>query len=115
MNSLKLARLLIEINESKNGLVSFLKVIDKNKLNYILPNILESLKKIESKELEENKEIILSSYKLGKETRENIISKYKLTKPENIEDRNIITGFKIYTKDKIVDASLNTILKKFTK
>lgn len=115
MNSLKLARLLIEKNESKNGLVNFLKVLDKNKLNYILPNILESLKKIESKEKIESQEIIISSYKLGKDTKERLAEKYELSSPENREDKSIITGFKIYTKNKIVDASLNTILKKFTK
>ncbi len=115
MNSLKLARLLIEKNESKDGLVNFLKVLDKNKLNYILPNILESLKKIDSKEKAENQEIIISSYALEKKTKDNLKEKYKLNNPENREDKSIITGFKIYTKDKIVDASLSTILKKFTK
>jgi F0F1-type ATP synthase delta subunit len=33
---------------------------------------------------------------------------------EEIE-KEMIAGYKLYSKDKIVDASLNTLLKKFTK
>lgn len=113
MQTLKLVKLLLEKNGNTNSLANFLKILDKNKLNYLLPNLLHSLEKIKIKDESENKEKIITAHTLSKEIRENISIKYKLNNPENIEDKNIITGFKIYTKTKIVDASLNTILKNF--
>ena len=118
MQSQKLAKIILNMKEVKGenfSIANFLSVIKKNNLEYLLPSINKVLSKMkkdgESKDLEK----IISPFLLEDTTKKELKDKYNLTNTEQIIDKKIIAGFKIYTKNKIVDASLDTILKNFNK
>ena len=120
MQSQKLAKLLIKLvdREDKSRAISianFLQVIKNNNLNYLLPSIHKFLEKIKRDEAEKSIEKIISPFELNKEVEKEIKDKYSLENSKQVIDKKIIAGFKIYTRNKIVDASLGTILKNFTK
>lgn len=120
MQSQKLAKLLIKIlnREDKNRVISvanFLEVIKSNNLNYLLPSINKYLEKIKRDDAEKSVEKIISPFQLETNTEKELKDKYKLENTIQVVDKKIVAGFKIYTRNKIVDASLDTILKNFTK
>lgn len=118
MQSQKLAKLLLKLvdRKDKNRAISvadFLQVIKNNNLNYLLPSIHKFLEKIKRDETEKSTEKIISPFELNKEVEKEIKDKYSLENSKQVIDKKIIAGFKIYTRNKIVDASLGTMLKHF--
>jgi F0F1-type ATP synthase delta subunit len=118
MQTQKLAKILINMQYSKDlreSVANFLFVIKKNNLGYLLPSINKALSKIRKDEEEKNIEKIISPFLLEDTTEKELKEKYDLENTEQVIDKKMIAGFKIYTRNKIVDASLSTILKNFTK
>ncbi len=85
------------------------------KLELLLPNVLNNLQKIINREVHLNKNRLVSPYPISKENKDRLESGHKIKIDEESIDKDIITGYKLYTKDKIIDASLETLLKNFTK
>jgi F0F1-type ATP synthase delta subunit len=116
MNSLKLANLLIRNSKKDTFKISdFISVITKNKLEYLLPSIKIKLAKIQREQDFRNEIKIQTPHPVSKEIKEKIENVYNLKIEKEEIEKEMIAGYKLYSKDKIVDASLNTLLKKFTK
>ncbi len=112
MNSLKLANLLISYKENSKG---FFSVISKNKLEYLLPSIKIKLEKIQDQETFREKVKIETPHALGDEIKQKIENIYNIKIEKEEIKKDIIAGYRLYSKDKIVDASLNTLLKNLIK
>lgn len=114
MNSKSLTKYIIKNRESLNFEALFL-YIKKFKLEFLLPNILKDLKKFEDREIKINKNTLITPHFLDQENKIKLQEKYNLKIDKELIDKKIITGYKLYTKEKIVDASLDTLLKNFIK
>ena len=118
MQSQKLAKIILNMKSADGAsinIANFLSVIKKNNLEYLLPSINKVLSKIKKDEESKDLEKIISPFLLEDNTKKELEDKYKLTNTQQIIDKKIIAGFKIYTRNKIVDASIDTIFKNFTK
>ena len=116
MNSKIISKYIIKNQNSlESNLPILFDYIKKYKLEFLLPEILKNLEKHKNREIEINKNKLITPHKLSLENKESLESKYNLKIDEENLDKNIITGYKIYTRDKIIDASLDTLLKNFIK
>lgn len=93
-------------------LFSYLK---KFKLEYLMSDVLTKLKKYNKREKENSKIILESPVQINNNTQSSLESKYNLKIEEFRTNQNLVAGYKLYSKDRIVDASIDTLLKNFTK
>lgn len=96
-------------NFSVDNLFIYLK---KYNLEFLLPDILKKIKKYNLRENKLNKVKVETPYKLDTQNKNSLEEKYNLKIEKEIINKDIITGYKLYTREKIIDASIDTLLKK---
>jgi F0F1-type ATP synthase delta subunit len=112
MNALQLAKVFIQ-NENKT--TEILSLVQRYKLESLLPAVSVYLKKLSSQESNRNRVIVQSAFALNENSKLSI-EKLLDTKIDEVQvNGKLIAGFKAYTRDKIVDASLGTLLAPFAK
>lgn len=95
-----------------NNIFNYLK---KYNLEFLLSDVLQKLKKYNQRENRISKNIVITSHKINQDTKDFLQNKYNIELKEEKIDSGLIAGYKIYTRDTIIDASLNTLLKNFKK
>jgi F0F1-type ATP synthase delta subunit len=109
MNSKYLAKLIID---NQGNFQKVLEIVKKYKLEKLLPSTLSVIGKIQNREENRNKIKVESVVELDTNSK-NEIEKLVNGKIDKLSiDKNLIAGFKVYTREKIVDASLANMLKK---
>ena len=107
MNIDKLVNYILKNEDNLNDLF---KVLSKYNLNYLLIPILQKIQKLQNRELHINSSKLVSARPLDSQTLEMLENKYNLKFAKQKIDQNIIAGYKLYTKDKMLDHSLQLIL-----
>ena len=114
MNSKIITKYIIQ-NKANLNIAALGEYIKKYKLQFLLPEVLKELNKNINREAEINRTKIVSAHKLDKDNISSLENKYNIKIDNEEIQSELVTGYKLYTKDKIVDASLNTLLKNFIK
>ncbi len=109
MNSKYLAKLILD---NQDNFQKVLEIVKKYKLEKLLPSTLSVVDKIQNREENRNKIKVESAVELDTNSK-NEIEKLVNGKIDKLSiDKNLIAGFKVYTREKIIDASLANMLKK---
>lgn len=105
----KLIIKLAELNPSEEQLR---KLFTKYNLTYLLPAIQKSSNKLIQKEKFANENRLLSPFILDEIVINKIEEKYKLKVDKREIKGEILAGYKLYTRDKVVDNTLSSIIKR---
>ncbi len=109
MNSKYLAKLILD---NQDGFAKVMEIVKKYKLEKLLPSTLRMIKKIQNREENRDKVRVSSAVELNAESLKSIESLIQ-RKIDNTEiDKSLVAGFKVFTREKIIDASLANMLNK---
>lgn len=109
MNSKYLAKLILD---NQDNLAKVMEIVKKYKLEKLLPSTLSVIKKIQNREENRDKVKVSSAVELNAESLKSIESLVQ-RKIDNTEiDKSLVAGFKVFTREKIIDASLVNMLNK---
>ena len=98
-----------------NNTALVLDIVKKRNLSFLLPQTLKYLKKkIIFNEIQ-NQISVETPFELSSEAQKHIENRVGLQIEKVKINKGLIAGFKVYTKDKILDASLDTLLKQIIK
>lgn len=118
MNATALATLIQNNAEHTDAVLSLIK---KYKLESLVPSALEIIRKRQAREVKNNRTVVESAFPLDATTEANIVSMLGRQTGKSVRmdsvivNNNLIAGFKAYTRDHIIDASLPTLLAPFYK
>lgn len=104
--------ILKQISNSNFNYEAFSLFVKKYNLQYLIPAVIDKLRKSDLREKEMNKVKIVSPVKLSQSNKELVESKYNVQIGEEIIDNRLVAGYKLYTRENILDASLENLLKK---
>ncbi len=108
MTSNSLSKVLEKYNANPEVLFA---VIQKRNLSFLLPAALKLLKLKEEKEKFRNEVVLESAFEVSDENLKILEEKVGEKVEKKIINKNLVTGFKVYTRNRILDASLDTLLK----
>lgn len=98
-----------------NNTKDVLDIVKKRHLSFLLPDVYKFLK-IKEVRLEGLDEIIVESpFEMSSQAQEGIEKRLGLKIDKTRVNKELIAGFKVYTRDKILDASIDTLLKQIIK
>ncbi len=112
MNALDLAKVFIKYENNTREILS---LVQRYKLESLLPAVIVYLEKLSTQESNRNMVVVESAFPLSENSKLSIEKMIKMKIDEQKVDSKLIAGFKIYTRDHIVDASLDTLLAPFAK
>lgn len=98
-----------------NNLKDVFDVVKKRHLDFLLPDVYKLLKAKNIRFSDMNEIIVESPFEIGDEAKQSIEKKLDLKIDKTKINKEMIAGFRVYTKDKILDASLDTLLKQIIK
>lgn len=104
--------ILKQISNSNFNLEAFNLFVKKYNLQYLIPSVIDKLQKSNLRNIELNKIKLISPVNINEQNKKLIENKYGVEINEQIVDKRVIAGYKLYTKEKILDASLENLLKK---
>jgi F0F1-type ATP synthase delta subunit len=108
MNVDKLAKYLIA---NPDKVSSFLDLVHKYKIEMLLTSLRERIgKMIRSEELRSETKLI-TARKIDNELKKKIEANYQTQIVNHEVDNELIAGFKMYTRDKFIDASFSNLIK----
>jgi F0F1-type ATP synthase delta subunit len=98
-----------------NSVKEILEIAKKRHLNFLLPDVYKVLKN-KSERIQNLDEVVIESpFEMSPDARESVEKRVGLKIAKTRINKEMIAGFKVYTKDKILDASLDTLLKQIIK
>ena len=106
MNSKYLAKLILD---NQDNFAKVMQIVEKYKLEKLLPSTLNVIKKIKSREENRNQVKVESAVELNSQSLKSIESMINM---KISIDKSMIAGFRVHTRDKVIDASLVNMLKK---
>ncbi|MDQ5957476.1 MAG: synthase delta subunit [Patescibacteria group bacterium] len=112
MNSQTIVDYIIK-NKEKVSLQSIFDYAHKFDLDYLLPDVLSKIKRYNNREIKNSTVVLETSVNADEDTLKALENRYDLKIEKNQINKNIIAGYKIYSRDSIVDASIETLLKNF--
>jgi len=109
MNARYLAKLILDNQDNFSKVMILVK---KYKLEKLLPASLQIINKINNREENRNKVTVESAVELDQDSLHSI-ERLVNRKVEKVNiNKNLVAGFKAYTREKIIDASLQNMLNK---
>ncbi len=109
MNSKYLAKLILD---NQDNFAKVMQIVEKYKLEKLLPSTLNVIKKIKSREENRNQVKVESAVELNSQSLKSIESMINMKISKTNIDKSMIAGFRVHTRDKVIDASLVNMLKK---
>ena len=98
-----------------NSVKEILGIAKKRHLDFLLPDVYKVLKN-KSERMQNLDEVVIESpFEMSSEARESVEKRVGLKIAKTRINKEMIAGFKVYTRDKILDASLDTLLKQIIK
>lgn len=98
-----------------NNTKQLLDIVKKKKLDFLLPKALEFLNKKRIFTETQDEVLLETPFETSDEARASIESKFGLKIQKQKVNKDMIAGFRVYTKNKILDASLDGLLKQIIK
>jgi len=98
-----------------NNQKEILEIVKKRKLEFLLPKVLQVLNKKATFSEQQNQIILETPFKTSSEAKKKVEEKLGLKIGVEKINKSLIAGFRVYTKDKILDATLDTLLKQIIK
>lgn len=112
MNALQLAKVFIKYENNTKDIIS---IVKRYRLESLLPAVMVYLEKLSRQERDRNKVVVQSAFALNENSKLSIEQMIH-AKIDHVQvNKKLIAGFKVYTKDHIVDASLDTLLAQFAR
>lgn len=101
----------IENNQNIKA-IDIVNILKKYKLEMLLPIILKRMEKTEKINKSKNKLIIKSPFDMSDEVISKIEKMFDVNESKRIKDAKVLGGFKAYNSSKLLDLSIESVIKK---